>query len=334
MDAVTVANMSLDQIGARFSVVSLDPPLPSPNAAVVARYYQPQVNAVSRAAHWNCLRKQAGLTVLKAAAGTPENPSGDEYEIPPIPYLYEYAYPSDCLAARYLVPNPPEAPGVDPIFPAGALSTPYVWANPGYPFAVATDAVTGQQLTVGANSYEVGDTVTQVISSSVTASGIVSAVAATTINVALAGTTEFAITAGDVGQVTNGTLARTVTAVADLSLVQRVILTNLEYAELVYTAQIDDPDLWDSHFLLAVVATLGAWLVNPIARNAQVLKEQVAIATGLVKQARISDGVEGTTTTDHTPDFLAVRGTSVDGANVGPYSWMPWSALGFPGGFV
>ena len=258
---VDVANIALDNIGARFSITSLSPPLPPPNAAVVARQYQIRIDALMRAAHWNFARKQVTLNVLKAAQGTPENPSGTTLPIPPIPYLYEYNYPPDCLKARYLLPNPPQAANSNP-FPAGTgLTPPWPWANPGYKFAVANDTdALGNQI--------------------------------------------------------------------------KVILADLEYAQLVYTCRVLDPDLWDPHFLNAACAALGAWLVNPLARNAQVLKEQVEIASGIIQQARISDGNEGITTTDHVPDWMAVRGVMGYRDLIDGLGFYGWDLITFPGGSV
>lgn len=259
---VDVANVSLDNIGARFSITSLNPPQPPPNAIVVARQYQIRIDALSRAAHWNCLRTQATLTLLKAAQGTPENPSGTTLSIPPVPWTYEYLYPPDCLKARFLVPNPPQASAVaSPVLGAGTLATPWLLPEMGFPFQVATDLdSSGNRL--------------------------------------------------------------------------RVILTNLEYAQLVYTARITDPDMWDPHYLNAACATLGAWLVNPLARNAQVLKEQIEIASGIVTQARISDGNEGTTSIDHVPDWMAVRGITGPEWFYGSGCYFGWDSMGFPGGAI
>lgn len=259
---VDVANMSLDNIGARFSITSLSPPMPPPNATVVARHYQPKIDALHRAAHWNCTRRQGQLTLLRAALGTPENPNGTTLPLPPVPWQYEYAYPSDCLAARYLIPNPPSGDAVSPPFlAAGVLATPWYLPDAGYPFAVAIDTNT-QGVPI------------------------------------------------------------------------KVILTNLEFAQLVYTARIDNPDLWDPHFLAAACATLGAWLVNPLARNAQVLKEQIEIASSIITQARISDGNEGVTSVDHVPDWMAVRGITGAEWFYGPGCYYGWDAMGFPGGAI
>jgi len=99
----------------------------------------------------------------------------------------------------------------------------------------------------------------------------------------------------------------------------KVILTNLPTAQLVYTRKIDDPDLWDPSLVQAMVSTLAASLVNPLARNAQLFKDQVGVAGSIVQQARVSDGNEGTTQQDHLPDWIAVRGVYADTGGVGPY---------------
>jgi len=263
MTPVDIVNTALDNIGARMSITSLNPPLPPPNAAVCARQYQLRLDALFRAAHWNCARRQTsnGLTLLKAAIGTPENASGT-LPVPPIPWQYEYAYPSDCLAVRFLVPNPPTTGStVPPILAGGVMQTNPWWPPIGYKFAVAIDTdAAGNQI--------------------------------------------------------------------------KVILTDLEFAQVVYTARIDNPDLWDPHFQNAASATLGAWLVNPLARNAQVLKEQIEIAKSIIIGARISDGNEGVTSTDHDPDWMRVRGSSAYGYLTGPTTWYGWDSMGFPGGIV
>lgn len=102
-----LCNLALDQISARTSITGINPASPPNNKAaeVASRTYQPQADAVFRAAHWNSARLQAPLTLLRAARGTPENPDGTKLPLPPIPWTYEYAYPSDCLAVRFVIPK-------------------------------------------------------------------------------------------------------------------------------------------------------------------------------------------------------------------------------------
>lgn len=262
---VDVCNMALDNIGARYSITSLTPPQPPPNAVLVARHYQPKIDALLRAAHWNFARKQAPLTLLKAARGTPENLSGTTLREPPTPWQYEYEYPSDCLLARFLIANPPNTAGSDqPVLGGGAYQTP-LWPNmPGYKFVVAVDEdADGNQI--------------------------------------------------------------------------KVILTDLEFAQCIYTARIKNPDLWDSQFLLAACATLGAWLVNPTSGDGTMLKGQIELASSIITQARVSDGNEGQTSIDYVPDWMAVRGVggySGTGDGFGGVCNYGWQALGFPGGVI
>lgn len=263
---VDVANMALDNIGARYSITSLVPPRPAPNADLVARHYQPKIDALHRAAHWNFARKQAPLTLLRAAKGTPENADGTVLPVPPVPWQYQYAYPADCLLARFLIANPQNAAGSDlPFLGGGSFATPLWPFTPGYKFVIAVD------------------------------------------------------TDQDGNQI-------------------KVILTNLEFAECVYTARIRNPDLWDSQFLLAGAAFLGAWLINPTSGDGQLLKGQIEIASSILTQARVSDGNEGQTSTDYVPDWMAVRGIGGWGvgllSGIDPQAFYGWQALGFPGGGI
>jgi hypothetical protein len=260
---VDVANMALDTIGARYSITSLDPPAPAPNAITVARHYQNKIDALHRAAHWNFARKQAPLSLLKAAKGTQENPDGTALPLPPFPWQYEYAYPSDCLLARYLICNPQGANGgfAMPVFGAGVGVTPLWGLTPAGKFVVAVDTdASGNQV--------------------------------------------------------------------------KVILTNIEFAECVYTARIVNPDLWDPQFLMAGSATLGAWLVNPTSGDGEMLKNLTAIVSGIVNQARVSDGNEGATSTDYVPDWMAVRGVTGLWAIDTTGAYYGWQAMTLPGGMV
>lgn len=113
---VEICNLALDQMGAQGTIQGINPPVP-PNAIaaqVASRIYQQQVDAVFRAAHWNCARFQAPLTLLRAAAGTTSNPNG-ALPIPPIPWLYQYAYPDECLKMRFVIPLPQVAGSSVPI---------------------------------------------------------------------------------------------------------------------------------------------------------------------------------------------------------------------------
>jgi hypothetical protein len=232
---VDIVNQALQGIGSQaFISTFADGSVESNLAALL---YEPTLNQLLRAAHWNFARKQRALTLLRAAIGTPENPSG-ALQTPPQPWLYEYAYPSDCLKVRFLPALFPPSPVNPPLTTAPQVMIPNTpMANYGTAFVVGQDS-------------DLFD------------------------NPA------------------------------------RVILTNLCQAQAVYTALVDNPDLWDSSFEQAMVYTLGAKFVNGIARNKALFDDMAQMAMNIVNQARVTDGNEGVTTSDHLPDWMQVRAQS------------------------
>lgn len=260
---VDVCNIALAEIGSKAEVSQVSPPDGSQASIICARLYQPKIDALSRAAHWNCLRAQKSLDLVMARQGTPENPSGTTLPAPPWPWLYAYAYPTDCLLARFILPMPPQSsPSGVPIFNIANIfyfgsGTP----DAGYKFAVAT--------ALDQNGNRI-----------------------------------------------------------------RVILTDLEYAQLVYTCRVTDCDLWDPHYLAAATSTLGAWLVNPLNMNLALAKTQYAVASSIVNEARVSDGNEGFTSSEHMPDWMAVRGAGASSFGGGNFEgcFQGWGSLALPGG--
>lgn len=122
---ISLANRSLLMIGARAQIASLDEG--STESIAISALYQSTFEQLARTAPWNALKQQASLTLLAAAAGTPENVDGDTLPIPPVPWLYSYAVPSNSLQIRFLLPpftnsNPS---GTTPISPA--LLGSYSW---------------------------------------------------------------------------------------------------------------------------------------------------------------------------------------------------------------
>ena len=115
----------------------------------------------------------------------------------------------------------------------------------------------------------------------------------------------------------------------------KVILCDVNQAEMVYTADISQqPDLWDIQLHAAIVSTLAAYLVNPLARNSELLKDQVTVASSAISAARATDGNEALISQDHVPDWISVRyrgGTSV--GVTGNY-FAPWDVAVFPGGMI
>jgi hypothetical protein len=256
MTPVDVVNIALTEVGvSQTQVSSISPSDGSTEADVAAILYRPKLTALARAAHWNCLRKQAPLSLIKSAIVSGQISS----DPPPRPWLYEYALPQDCLKARFILPLWNQVfTGVP--FTTSEQVVPIFVGGPPVKFIVTTDKVGGE--------------------------------------------------------------------------VKRVILTDMPQAIMVYTADfIDNPDLWDSHFLAAATATLAAWFVNALNRSRSLLQDQIAIAANVVAQARITDGNEGLTSADHMPDWMAARQRRAPFIGGGFY-YQGWDALGFPGGSV
>ncbi len=268
---VDICNMALGQIGEQITIQSISPPKPPTVAAnTAALYYAPKISSLMRAAPWNFTRATRSLTLLKSAmdlsTGAPSaNP-------PPLPFLFEYLYPPECLDARFI-----------PRF--SNLNTSSV-----------SSSVT--PLTTAPNA-----TFWPVLTAEVPATFVVA-----------------------MDTDSNGNQIK-------------VILTDEPFAILVYTARIDDCNLWDANFVDAAVHTLAAFFVNPLNRNAALMKQNIDIARQIIAEARVSDGNEGINSQDHVPDFIQIRGTygGVAGWGFGPnggggWTGWSWSSMSFPGG--
>lgn len=133
---VDIVNIALTEIGARETVQRINPSDGSAAANAASVLYTPKIQALIRAAHWNCARKQAALTQLKAAIIDGEV-SDDP---PPVPWLYEYAYPSDCLACRFILPMW-NLPNNSVPFTTAENIVPYIMTGPPVKYVVSTDIV-------------------------------------------------------------------------------------------------------------------------------------------------------------------------------------------------
>ncbi len=110
-DVLSISNRALLAVGARAQISSVFPSDGSEEGNAIAVLWTPTFEQLARSAPWNCLTKQVTLSLIQAASGTPENPDGTSYPLPPTPWLYTYAYPSDCLDFRYIVPSFPANEG-------------------------------------------------------------------------------------------------------------------------------------------------------------------------------------------------------------------------------
>jgi len=99
---VSCVNLSLLSIGARAQVSSINPSDGSAAADAASTLFSFTFEQLARTTQWGCLNKQATLTLIQAAQGTPENPEGTSLPLPQQPWLYAYLYPADCLALQYI----------------------------------------------------------------------------------------------------------------------------------------------------------------------------------------------------------------------------------------
>lgn len=115
----------------------------------------------------------------------------------------------------------------------------------------------------------------------------------------------------------------------------RVILSNLQNAIAVYTADISDPALFDSGFVDAFVHMMASRLVIALSGNQGLSDRMMKTAQGYIDGARISDGDEGTQQQNRTPDWIRVRGHIPSGFGLGCgygdgysdyYPYYPWGA--------
>jgi hypothetical protein len=103
-------------------------------------------------AYWNFAQKTDFLALLKSAPGTPSNAASTASQwstaFPSPPWLYEYAYPSDCIQMSRIVQQIQNTYVGTPFTTGGSNGYPY-FVGPGSPFRVSTDEDTnGQQKNV------------------------------------------------------------------------------------------------------------------------------------------------------------------------------------------
>lgn len=89
---------------------------------------------------------------------------------------------------------------------------------------------------------------------------------------------------------------------------KRCVLTNVQFAIGVYTADVQDPDIWDTLFHQAMVAALAAKLCMNISGKVQLMQTFNQQANDAILVARAADGNEAMPTTEHIPEWIVARG--------------------------
>ncbi len=88
----------------------------------------------------------------------------------------------------------------------------------------------------------------------------------------------------------------------------KVIMSCIEDAIIVYTALVDDPNLWDDEFSEAFVFMLASHLVGALIGDKQLDKALYEKAANAAITAWAVDANEQPLSPSHTPDWIKVRG--------------------------
>jgi len=89
---------------------------------------------------------------------------------------------------------------------------------------------------------------------------------------------------------------------------RRVLLSNLPDATGVYVVDVEDTTMFNGSFEVALSAALAYKLVMPLTGNAGMKAGFKEIAQEELTKARVKDGNEAIPSSDHIPDWIAVRG--------------------------
>lgn len=102
---------------------------------------------------------------------------------------------------------------------------------------------------------------------------------------------------------------------------QTVLLTNVQNAQLVYTADMIYPSVWDPLFRSALVAYLASEIALPLAKDKKLGKvlrdDQIAVAKAKIQQARLTDGNSGVSDSTLSVDWMQTRRTGGRGSEWG-----------------
>ncbi len=114
-----LVNLSLARIGYKRQIGSLyDGSIAAKTALTL---YAQTRDELLRSEDWGFAERNAPLTLLKQAPANGFYPPGQWTNAnPPIPWLFEYAYPADCLKVRCIRPQPLFVMDFDP--------QPFVWS--------------------------------------------------------------------------------------------------------------------------------------------------------------------------------------------------------------
>ncbi len=351
-----ICNRSLQTFGTRTTVTAAELLAASTNEAIAFNLIAFNLrDDLLRLAPWDCALRTANLNYISSVVGTPENQSpitplwtpGQ----PPPPWQYEYVYPVDCLRAVSIIPaNQTGFSGTIPISPAvtGGAST--WWQGQPVKFKIQTDQffpVTAAVVAGGGSGHAVGDIITlplgpvtsppigapvqlQVLTAPGGVIGTVAVVNNIIGSTSPLGGSYFGIQANPISQgSTSGVgINATFTLTQGPADDQRVILTNQEFATLMYVKQVTNPNVMDTLFQTAWIKLVGAALQMGLRGDKGVSNMLIEEVNKAIQSARAIDGNEGLTINDVTPDWIRQRGIAwSDGYMSGPFAGFDWGGF-------
>lgn len=149
---VSIVNMALAKMGSRSTIADLSEDSPEANNANL--FYPETRDEILGMAYWNFARKTQTLALYKAAPGTPENTTSATDSLwstawPPPGWNYEYLYPTDCIACRYITPQWSGGTISPPLQSVAYAGVPPSFGQQAARFIVAADTSTaGSQIKV------------------------------------------------------------------------------------------------------------------------------------------------------------------------------------------
>lgn len=356
-----IANRALLSIGEQRVISSLSQD--SAEARAINMVIDDLRQDLLRMAPWSCALKTANLVYITSSPGTPENTSAAtslwQPGQPPPPWAYEYQYPADCVRACWIIQATQTgfASGV-PITTAVTGGAPSFWQGPPVRFVVQTDTfvpVTAAAVASGGSGNAVGDILTlattpaggvpigapaQLLVTAVNGSGAVTGVSVVNsvgnVSSSPSGGTE--VVGGSYFQQQTNPVGVSATTGAGDNLAtfnlawgtagpQRVILTNQEFATLVYVRQVTDPNIMDTLFQRAWIALVASHIAFTLKQDKDLANMMIQVANGAISTARVPDGNEGLSVNDITPDWIRIRGVDYVSPYSSPYTVFDWGGL-------
>lgn len=140
LQAEDICNRGLDLLGVANTIGDLQEG--TIEARVMVRNYVPAMQELLRAVHWNCARREAVLTLLQDRTGQSSAPVGTGTPGMGV-WAYEYAWPLDCMQARYMPVNwlAANSPNPVPLTTANSLIPNVVSPVTPAPFLVSNDLI-------------------------------------------------------------------------------------------------------------------------------------------------------------------------------------------------